>query len=220
MRKVKFAYNEYYHLCGRGVGGKNIFIDEADRTRFIFLIMYFQSPTPFSNISFYIRRFLQKGHFGIKEELINKIIKDRQLELISFCLMDNHYHLIVRNIEDSAVSAYMQRVLMAYSKYFNAKYSKKGHLFQGPFIAVHIKNNTQLLHASAYVHKNPKELPNYTDSYFNYPYSSLKDYIESSRWGELLKTSIVLSQFKNSSTYKNFIETSTAKEYLENASLL
>jgi putative transposase len=139
-------------------------------------------------------------------------VKDRSVELVAFALMPNHFHLLIKNNQEQVLSVYMQRVLTAYSKYFNAKYQKKGHVFEGPFGARHIENNTQLLHVSAYIHKNPKELVDWTDSYGKYPWSSYQDYVGLNRWGELIAPEIVLEQFKNQAKYKEFVDQSTAKE--------
>jgi hypothetical protein len=108
----------------------------------------------------------------------------------------------------------MQRVLTSYSKYFNTKYHKKGHVFEGPFGAVHIKDNDQLLHLSAYIHKNPKSIVEWENSYEKYPWSSYQDYIGLNRWGNFLSTEIVLKQFKDQNKYKEFVSSSTAKEDL------
>lgn len=214
MRYENFAENEHYHIFGRGVNKEKIFIDERDRVRFIFLMTHFQSPTRIYNISWYIESFIKKGSFSTKEDRVKDILKKRSVELVAFALMPNHFHILVRNLEDGVLSVYMHRVLTAYSKYFNAKYNKKGHVFESPFKAVHTKNNTQLLHLSAYIHKNPKELRGWENNYDKYPYSSYQDYIGLNRWGNFLSTDIVLKQFKDQTKYKDFVFTSTAKEPL------
>src|SRR3989344_5834978 len=197
MRYENFAQNEHYHVFGRGVKKEKIFIDDRDKARFIFLITHLQSPTKIYNVSWYTKDFLEKGSFGTKENKVDEILKKRNVELVAFALMPNHFHLLVQNLEDGILSVYMHRVLTAYSKYFNAKYNKKGHVFEGPFKAVHTKNNTQLLHLSAYIHKNPKEIKGFENTYDKYPYSSYQDYIGLNRWGNFLSTEIVLKQFKD-----------------------
>jgi len=127
MRYENFAENEHYHIFGRGTNKENIFIDDRDRARFIFLITHFQSPTKIYNVSWYTNAFLKNGTFSTKEEKVKEILKKRSIKLIAFVLMSNHFHLLVQNLEDGITSAYMHRVLTAYSKYFNAKYNKKGH---------------------------------------------------------------------------------------------
>jgi putative transposase len=214
MRYENFAENEFYHIFGRGAKKENVFIDDRDKTRFIFLITHFQSPTKIYNVSWYTETFIKRGSFSTKEDKVKEILKKRSVGLVAFVLMSNHFHLLVHNLEDGILSVYMHRVLTAYSKYFNAKYNKKGHVFEGPFKAIHVKNNTQLLHLSAYIHKNPKEVKSWENTYDKYPYSSYQDYIGLNRWGNFLSTEIVLKQFKDQAKYKDFVTESTAKEEL------
>jgi putative transposase len=212
MRYENFAPNEHYHVYGRGADAKKIFIDERDKARFIFLITHFQSPIRIYNVNWYTESFLKKGVFSTPEKRIDNIIKRRSVKLTAFALMPNHFHLLVQNLDDGILSVYMHRVLTAYSKYFNAKYKKKGHVFEGPFGAVHVKNNTHLLHLSAYIHKNPKDIKEWENSYDKYPYSSYQDYIGMNRWGNFLSPEIVLKQFKDQIRYRDFVTESTAKE--------
>jgi putative transposase len=214
MRYENFASNEYFHVFGRGVNKEKLFIDDRDKARFIFLITHFQSPTRIYNVSWYTETFIKKGSFSTKEDRVREILKKRNIELIAFVLMPNHFHLLVQNLDDKILSVYMHRVLTAYSKYFNAKYRKRGHVFESPFKSVHIKNNAQILHLSAYIHKNPKEIRGWENTYDQYPYSSYQDYIGLNRWGNFLSTEIVLKQFKDQAKYRDFVNTSTAKEGL------
>ncbi len=214
MRLENFAEKEYYHVFGRGVNKEKIFIDDHDKARFIFLITHFQSPIKIYNVNWYTESFIKKNYFSTKEDRVKEIVNKRNIELVSFVLMSNHFHLLVQNLEDRILSVYMHRILTAYSKYFNNKYKKKGHVFEGPFGATHIKNNTQLLHLSAYIHKNPKEIRGWENTYNKYPYSSYQDFIGLNRWGHLLSPDIVLKQFKDQTKYKDFVDTSTAKEGL------
>ncbi|MEK7116744.1 MAG: transposase [Patescibacteria group bacterium] len=216
MRYENFAENEHYHIFGRGINKEKIFIDEQDRIRFIFLITHFQSPIKIYNISWYTKAFIKSGsfNFSAKKSGTEEILKKRNVELVAFALMPNHFHILIKNLEDRILSVYMHRILTAYSKYFNAKYNKKGHVFEGPFGAVLVENNNQLLHLSAYIHKNPKEIKEWTNNYDKYPYSSYQDYIGSNRWGDLLVTDIILKQFKDWVKYKDFVSTSVAKEPL------
>jgi len=212
MRYENFAKNEHYHVFSRGANSEKIFIDDRDKARFIFLITHLQSPTRIYNVSWYTETFLKKGSFSTKENKIKEILKKRNTELVAFALMPNHFHLLIRNMEDGILSVYMHRVLTAYSKYFNTKYNKKGHVFDGPFKAVHTKNNTQLLHLSAYIHKNPKEIKSWENTYDKYPYSSYQDYIGLNRWGSFLSPQIILEQFKDQAKYRDFVSSSLAKE--------
>ena len=207
MRNIKISPGEYYHIYNRGVNKQIIFRDLADYKRFLFLILYFQSPEKIEQINRYAKDFLDVQH-----SVLDKISKDikvkRLVELNLFCLMNNHFHLIVREVKEGGIARYMQRVLNSYTKYFNTKYSKSGHLFQGPYQAVHIEDDRQLLHLSAYIHKNP-------DNWGSYEWSTYEDYIKENRWGNLLESKIIVEQFKDKKSYQKFVETSLAKE-LEN----
>ncbi|MEI7709179.1 MAG: transposase [bacterium] len=211
MRNIKIAPGEYYHIFNRGTRKQAIFHDANDWFRFLFLILYFQSPVIFPNISRLSKQLVQPSVLNIDKEVLNKIIKDRYVELISFCLMQNHFHLILKEEKEGGIAQYMQRILNAYTKYYNTKYQKSGHLFQGPYKAVHISDNTQLLHVSAYIHRNPRELATWTNKEDKYLYSSYQDFINENRWGKLLASDIVLEQFKDKDEYHDFVKTSSSK---------
>lgn len=155
MRLENFVKNEHYHVWSTDSKKEKIFIDDGDRARFIFLITHFQSPTRIYNISSCAKAFVKKGYFNTKEHRAEEILKKRSVELTAFVLMPNNFHLLIKNMEDGILSVYMHRVLTAYSKYFNAKYNKVGHVFDGPFEAIHIKNHGQLTYLSNYLHQEP-----------------------------------------------------------------
>ena len=106
----------------------------------------------------------------------------------------------------------MQRVLNAYAKYFNTKYETVGHLFQGPYRAVHIEDNDQLLYTSTYIHRNPRELSGVAGREHRYEWSSYQDYLGENRFGKLLDPSLVLDQFDSPQAYREFVDSSVAKD--------
>lgn len=212
MRKIKIIPDEYYHIYNRGNNKQPIFRDEKDWARFLFLIIYFQSRLTFYNLGRQVAHFVRHSVFNILHEVVEEIIKNRSVELINFTLMPNHFHLIIRGLKEKGISQYMQRVLNAYTKYFNTKYKTSGHLFQGPFQIVHIENDNQLLYLSAYLHRNPREIKEWLDKEHLFPYSSYQDCVNKNRWGALLKTDIITKQFPSREKYKSFVETSGAKD--------
>lgn len=213
MRIIKFIPNEYYHIYNRGNNKQTIFLENRDWARFLFLILYLQSPVNFPQIGRFISNYFKYQDFKIRREQnkIKEIIKNRYVELIAFALMPNHFHIAVKENQEKGLSRYMQKIQNAYTKYFNVKYEKFGHLFQGPFRAVHIKSNEQLLYLSTYIHRNPKEMSQWANREHLYPWSSYQDYISKNRWEEILKTDLIINQFNNSKEYKNFVDTSVAK---------
>ena len=212
MRNIKFLSNKYYHLHGKGFAYQKIFCDDEDRARFLFLLLHLQSPTPINNTGYYTRSFLKTGSFRIGKEKIKKITEKRHVEVISFILVPNHFHILIKNLEEQVASVYMHRVLTSYGKYFNAKYKRVGHVFGGPFGATCVKNNEQLLDTSVYIHKNLVGLENQESAdYEKYKWSSCEDFINTSRWGDLLSTETIFKQFKNNSQYRNFMSTNKPK---------
>ncbi len=181
MRNITFSKNEYYLIKNSGSFGSNIFVDENDKIRFIFLILYLQSPTIINNVDWYVGSFIKKGKFTINPKTLNIIFKERQLELLSFLITPTEFTLIVHNLEEHIVSVYMQRILTGYSRYFNSKYKRKGHVFQGPFYAQRIKK----VEVEKEINKLHKEIDQKEETY-----SSRLDYItnnKNNRWDSLLR---------------------------------
>ncbi len=173
MRTTELKENTYYHLSNQGPLGQNIFLDEEDRVRFLFLILYFQSPTPIYNSAWYTMRFLKTGSYPPIAKT-KAVIKDRGVELIAFSINENQFDLLVKNLQASYASVYMHRVLTAYSKYYNAKHKRLGHVFRGPFVAS-TTAPSELKKLIAEIHNSNKN-----------GHSSQKDYGQKNRWGDLL----------------------------------
>lgn len=208
MRILRIAPGEHYHIFNRGVNKQIIFHDTRDYFRFLFIILHFQSPKVFQNISRFVEEFIQSRALN---SLALEVIEKRTVELVSFCIMPNHFHLIVKELEEGGISTYMQRVLTAYSKYYNTKHEKSGHIFQGPYRAVHIGDDRQLLYLSTYIHRNPREISRWFNKEDQYPWSSYQDCIRENRWGKLLLPDVLMGEFKNKEHYAEFIKTSKAK---------
>ena len=212
MSRAVIAPDEYYHIYNRGVNKQPVFLNDADYVRMLLLIIFLQSPKTLYNAGWYVKNFIKTGSFGFSDETINELLSDRTVELVSFILMPNHFHLFVRELEEGGISKYLQRIEIAYTKYFNIKYRKSGYLLQGPYQSVHVSTNEQVLHLSAYIHKNCSELKGWRGKEQIYPWSSYQDVTGENRWGQLLKHDIISEQFSNPEEYKYFVRTSGAKE--------
>jgi putative transposase len=211
MRTIRIGVGEGYHILNRGMQKQLVFRDFSDYARFLFLILFLQSPRSFDQVSREVHHFVKHRVFDICEEEMLEIAEGRYVELIAFCIMPNHFHLILRELEEGGIARYMQRVLNAYTKYFNAKYQVSGHLFQGPYRAVHVTDNNQLLYLSCYIHRNPRELPNWKNKEREYVWSSYQDYVKKNRWGRLLATELLIEQFGSPQEYETFVNSSSAK---------
>ncbi len=212
MERSQTTPGEYYHIYSRGNNKNDIFFDDKDRARFLFLIIHLQSPRSFNNISRIVAPYVQRLSLHIDQETIKEILQHRYVDLISFALMPNHFHLLVCEREENGIAQYMQKTLTAYAKYSNTKYGRSGHIMQGPYRIVHVGTNEQFLHLSAYIHRNPRDLRAWRNKEHSYPWSSYQDFIRTNRWGELLNTSSIHDQFESKEEYRQFVETSGAKE--------
>lgn len=93
----------------------------------------------------------------IKFLSILKKYKDKyQIEIFGYVLMSNHIHLVLK-APDKSISSYMQIVSSIYAKYFNRKYDRIGHLFQGRFLSETINNDKEFISVFQYVVKNPEK---------------------------------------------------------------
>jgi len=207
------APGEYYHVFNRGAHKFGIFREKSDMQRFLFEILYFQSPTPIKNVSRLACSFSPQEGFAVPDEHIERIIEKRSTELVAFCIMPNHFHLLLRETGESSIGRYMQRVLEGYTRFFHTKYKSSGHVFQGTYRSVHVKDDDQLMHLSAYIHRNPRELAAWKGKEEQYPWSSLQDFTIANRWGGLIVPDIIVSRFDATpnSNYADFVKTSPAK---------
>lgn len=200
-RKTILATGEIYHVYNRGVEKRKIFLRRREYLRFMELISYYRfenCPVKYSYFS----------KMSIIEQ--NNILTDLEMqskklvEIVTYCLMPNHFHFLLRQETENGVSKFMEKISKGYSHYFNISHKRVGPLFQSNFQAVRIESNEQLLHAHRYIHLNPVtayliELP----ALASYSYSSYPEYIRV-RDG-FTNTKQVLSYFKNIDSYKTFI---------------
>jgi len=139
-----------------------------------------------------------------KSERRRKPLPPNSFDLISYCLMPNHFHLLIRQKTNLPITKLISKICTGYSKYFNKEYKRIGAVFQDQFKAVLIENNEQLLWTSFYIHKNPLEakLVKFLE---NYKWSSYLDYcdLESNK---LCNKSIILGQFKSPISYLKYFE--------------
>lgn len=206
MRNI--VTGDYYHIYSRAAHRITLFRDTKDYARFLFGLLHYQSPLLFPQAGRYVRGYDPLTGFPIKDKDFENILRARGVELVAFCIMGNHYHLIARELVEGGISRYMHRVNEAYAKYYNAKYDSSGHVFAGSFNSKHIAENEYLTHLSAYIHKNPADVKNWKGREEEYPWSSLQDYTKENRWGGLLATEIILDQFEGTlkSNYADFVK--------------
>lgn len=145
-RKLNFSVGEYYHIYNRGIEKRNIFLDTGDRERFLRLLYVANGSVPFK-------------FSDIKNSAYSKIERgDPRVAIGAYCLMPNHFHMLIRETVEGGISAFMEKLMTGYSMYFNKKYVRVGPLFQSRFKAQHVDNDNYLKYLFAYIHLNPIKL--------------------------------------------------------------
>jgi len=149
IRKVKFVEGEYYHIYNRGNSKQKIFHDEEDYLRFIAL-MYISNTS--QKFDFY--NLNRNKDFSI----YNLETKDQYVSIGAYCLMPNHFHILITEKIEGGISNFMQKLSTAYAMYYNKKYERSGSLFEGKFKSKHIDKDNYFKYLFSYVHLNPIKL--------------------------------------------------------------
>ena len=139
IRPIPFVTEEYYHLYNRGNSKQNIFHDEQD-------YLYFVNLLTIMNNKERVKSRLDKQ---------NSDPKDRLVSIGAYCLMTNHFHVLVRQEKEKGISIYMQKVSTGYSMYYNKKYKRTGSLFEGKFKSKYAGEDRYLKYLFSYIHLNP-----------------------------------------------------------------
>ena len=193
MRKHKFVIGEYYHIYNRGVDKRETIIDQYDLRRFLESMEEFNTIEPIGSI--YELSF-------IKNKLGTPTTKSKKLVLIiAYCVNPNHFHFLITPLIEKGIEKFMQKI-GGYTRYFNEKYKRNGTLFQGKFKSKHIADNRYLLHLSAYINMNNRNLLGTPTTKLSK--SSLEEYIDIENKKGICNTEIVLGQFENQKEYLKF----------------
>ncbi|MFH0936903.1 MAG: transposase [Candidatus Daviesbacteria bacterium] len=191
-RIIPFQNLNFYHVYNRGVEKRQIFLTQRDYQRFLQTLYYYQFSGPKPKLSNLDRFKSQNFHEN-----------PRIIETICYCLMPNHFHLLLRQTKDEGTKEFMGKILNSYTKYFNTKQNRVGPLFQGTFKAVPIETDEQLIHVSRYIHLNPL-ISDLTKDLDSYPYSSYPEFIGLEN-NKICNVKSVLDLFKDSQDYKEFV---------------
>lgn len=197
MKRKNFKKNAIYHIFNKSIANFNIFREQKNCIRFIQALAYYNKDN--------IKKINLGKYLKTNQEFNPTLLfpeKETIVKFISFCIMPDHYHLLIKILKDDVFSKYISNVENSYSRFFNLKHNRKGPLWQGRFKAVRIKNNEQLLHVSRYIHLNPTT-NNLVAKPDEWDFSSYRLIIENSIFLEEIITEISI---KDTITYKNFVE--------------
>ena len=159
-----FLNGQIYHVVNRGVDGRRIFMDAIDASHLLKTLAYYQQQLRSTRLS-----------------LSNFELADRGPQLrfliIAQCVMPNHIHWIIKQLDDSGIRLGMSDIFNSYTRYFNTRHKRVGHLFQGTFRAVPIESDEQLVHTVRYAFINPV-VAGLSDDPGSYHWSSYSEVIQ------------------------------------------
>jgi len=184
-RREPIAPEEWYHCFSRGIDGRKTFEDTFDYQRFTQALYLSNSIETIERSSFW----------RLTHEEIFELQREAPLVAVgAYALMPNHFHLLLKEVEEGGISRFMQRLGTSYTKYFNERYARIGNLFVKPFRSKHVGTDNYLRRVVAYIHCNPAEIfePGWKTGRVSnvhrlkkeletFPYSSLMDYLEQKR---------------------------------------
>jgi putative transposase len=179
-RYYNFAEGEFYHLYNRGNSKQIIFKNESDYDRFKKLLYIANNTEPFV-----LRSLDDVDIYEIER-------KELLVHIGAYCLMSNHYHILLSPARPLGISQFMRKLATGYSLYFNKKYFRTGGLFEGPYKAKWADSDRYLKYLFSYIHLNPyrgkHEHENVHDenhvdinNLHEYRHSSLPDYLGEER---------------------------------------
>ncbi len=191
-RQIPLVNNQIYHIYNRGSEKRSIFETRTDYKRFLKTLRYYQLEGPKPKLSHFSESSL------IQPDPLKKIV-----EIICYCLMPNHFHLMLKQIKNNGITEFMGKLSNSYTKYYNTKHNRVGPLLQGEFKSVLVESEEQLIHLSRYIHLNPlvsfitKDLNHY------YEWSSYEEFI--SNLNGLCSKEVVLGLFSSKEDYQQFV---------------
>lgn len=191
-RTVPFVTGYYYHLYNRGLSKKAIFSTPRTYQRFINTFSYYQIQNPKPKFSLYYPSSLYKI------DPTKKIV-----EILCYCLMPNHFHLLVKQVQDNGISEFIRKFIHSYTKYWNTKCENQGPLMSAMCKAVLVESDEQLLHLSRYIHLNPL-VSGLVKDLRDYPWSSYSAFTKNCSPSTVSQDKI-LQFFKSTQDYENFI---------------
>jgi len=187
MRKLQFVNDEIYHIYNRGVDKRNIFLDDQDYFRFIHDLFEFNDEAPAPNSYYFYSKREDPQFSEVKPRKVNRGIRKLLVEILVFCLMPNHYHLLLKQKRNNGITRFMQKFGTGYTMYFNKKQERTGSLFQGSYKAVPVSREAHFIHLPYYIQLNPLDLimPEWRMGKIK-NYKKAAEFLESYRWSSHL----------------------------------
>ena len=212
IRKIQFGEECYYHVFNRGVDKRSIFEDKND-------IYYFFNRLTDLNIDAVNSRLTTK-RFKKQGKVIIEPNHAKLVSIIAYCLLPNHFHLVLKQESKDSISKFMQKLGTSYTMYFNAKYKRSGSLFQGKFKANLIDGDFGLPILSVYINLN--YIHHRIDPKINLVKSSIFEYLDKELGESICNQEEVESVINEIGTIKDYekFAKNTSKVFGKNKGLV
>ncbi|MBI3954642.1 hypothetical protein HY333_01215 [Candidatus Collierbacteria bacterium] len=205
LRKVPLVTGEIYHVFNRGIDGRSIFTDESEYRRALISLWLgsfrscSHSPSQFCALS-------EEERAKVKDRL--RTDQAKLVDVLTYCLMPNHFHFQLRQGCDGGISRYMANFQNSITRFRNTRHKRVGQLLLTQFKAVRNETNEQFVHVNRYIHLNPHTggVIKDVNDLKKYQWSSLREYLElTAKENKLCDGNLIISQFKNIDAYWSFV---------------
>lgn len=199
MRKDPLVNGQYYHIINRSIAKYIVFNDAQDYSRIIELI----DLCRYSDFLYKYSIFLELTD-QYQNQFISrlKITSLKLVDIIAYCIMPTHIHLILKQNVDGGISKYMAKVFNSYTRYFNIRHQRKGPLWEGRFKNILVKDDEQMLHLTRYIHLNPTSA-GLVKKPEDWQFSSYYEYINDIKGSTICDFKTIIDM--KPKQYKNFV---------------
>ncbi len=224
--REKFVPGEYYHVYSRTILNTPEFKDNTNAKKLVSNFLIANSPN-----SSEIFQYLRNNKTAPQNQILEMIqYKERLVDILCYCIMPDHYHLLLRERKENGIYNFIHKCNTAIAKYINVKKDRLGPLFESRFKTKHIDSNTYLIHLSIYIHLNPLDilsgkawrnhsLQNWhlqKKKLLEYPWSSLKSFLLDNYNDPILSgIQVIANQFSHKNDYENFMREWSEESFSE-----
>ncbi len=202
IRKDPLVTGEVYHVYNKSIAGYRIFNNDSEFLRMINVVCYYQREKPGLKFSDFIRSPEAKNNH-LPPRRWESGGREKLVEIIAYCIMPTHLHLVVKQLKEYGISTFMSNVQNSYARYFNTKHERKGPLWEGKFQNLLVETDEYLLHLTRYIHLNPTTA-HLVDKPEDWLSSSYQEYLFSTDNSRICKYDDILDI--GSKDYKEFVE--------------
>lgn len=199
-RLTPLVNNEVYHILNRGISQQLTFSDKREHQRAVDTSNFYSFASPPVKFSRFLKLSSER-----KKQMIARLKGARLVEILCFCLMPNHFHFLLKQVADDGTAKFMSNFQNSFTRYFNTRHQRIGPLFQGPFKAIRVESNEQLLHLSRYIHLNPYSsyVVKSIEDLVDYLWSSFSEYLGKKEG--FCQKELILSLFPKPESYRQFV---------------